>query len=104
MALVRVVERPLGESLASPIDHRHGKAARPGLADHFEIFLDELRPAGQDQQRALAPLRRSPAREAQRDAIRGLEDPRDRALRDGVRGNGDERHQGCWFEAGSAPL
>src|ERR671939_1069320 len=60
------------EALPAPVDHRDRKAASPRLGNHLEILFDELRPAGQEDQRSLAALRGSPASKPQSHAIRGF--------------------------------
>src|ERR1700730_328489 len=79
-------------TLASPVDHRHRKAAVAQIAHRLEIFFDLLGAPGEDADGALAARRRRPARKAQFRAVGGLDGAGDVVFRNLIGGNGDERH------------
>ena len=79
---LRVVRQPVGQALAAPVHRQHVEAAGDQVGGRLGVFLDELRPAVEQQGRAaLRPLRpcgarRPPPREAQVHPV-----PRERASR-----------------------
>src|ERR1700682_2353435 len=58
VTLAPIPQRPLGSSLAAPIERGHGKTAGAQVAHGFEIFLDELGASLEQTHRALAARRR----------------------------------------------
>jgi hypothetical protein len=48
MAFQRIADETPGAPLTAPVKHGDGEAAAPQLANHLEIFLDELGAARED--------------------------------------------------------
>ena len=94
ISFARILERALRHPLPAPIDRGDRKAARAQIAHGLEIFLDELGAALEQADRALAPGRRRPAREAHGYAVAGLEHAGDDVVRHRIGGNGDKVHRG----------
>ena len=93
MAEPAVRDQPVGAALAAPVEGRDGKAARPQVAHHLEIFLDELRAAMEQADRAARLARqRRPARRAHGDAVGGADHLDDGAARAGIVGQIEESH------------
>ncbi len=94
MSLEGIARQPARSPLPAPVEHGHGKTAAAKLANHLEIFLDELGAPGEDADRAAALAQhRLPAREAQADPFAHLDIAGRRSERDRVLGCGDEIHR-----------
>src|SRR5436305_13640962 len=66
MAEAPILDQPVRTALATPVERRHREAPGPQVADHFVIFLDELRTAMEQADRAFRPgCQRRPMRAAQ---------------------------------------
>ena len=92
VAFAPIAQRAFRHPLPAPVERGDREAARAQVAHGLEIFLDELGAALEQADRALAPRRRRPAREAQFDAVAGLEGSRDGAVGHRIGGDGDEGH------------
>ena len=92
IAFFRIAERALRQPLPAPVHGRDREAARPQFARGLVIFLDELRAALEDADRALAARRRRPAREPQIDPVWRLQRAGDHVLGHRIGGDGNEFH------------
>src|SRR5262245_10290510 len=73
VALERVAQRSIRQSLSAPVEDRDREAAGAQIAYGLEILLDEFRAPRKQTDGALASWRRRPARETQRHPIGRLE-------------------------------
>jgi hypothetical protein len=102
MAFARIAELALGAALPAPIKRGNRKAARAQLAHGLEIFLDEFGAALEQADRALAAGRRMPTREAQADAVAGLDCAGNDIVRHRIGWDRDEIHENFKSLASSA--
>src|SRR5207302_3667537 len=92
IAFARIAQRAIGQSLPAPIERGDRKAAGAQIAHGLEIFLDELGAALKQAYGALAPRRRRPPCEAQRDAVGSLQGSGHHVLGDRIGWDRDEIH------------
>src|SRR5258705_5394901 len=92
VALARIAQRALRQSLPAPVERRDCEPARAQIAHGLEVFLDELGAALKQADGALASRRRRAARKAQLDTIGRSDCPSQRILRQRIGGYGNEVH------------
>ena len=92
IAFVTIGERMIRQSLSAPVESRH-RAASAKIADGFEIFLDKLGAALQQNHGAFAPRRRRPTRKTQVHPIGGFDRAGHHVVSHRIGRDGDEFHE-----------